>query len=370
MKTIVISAVNLVEGGPYTVLRDCVATAPQALPGWRIVALVNDVRLIDTHGVQTLAFPDAKKAWVNRARLEWHGFVEVSRELNADLWLSLHDITPRVHARRLAVYCHNPSPFTRARPRDALFEPKFLAFNLFYSQLYRVNIRRNHTVVVQQQWLREEFQRRYRPRRVLVAHPQSAVDEGVAPAPHPAHRPGHPGGEVPVFLYPALPRCFKNFELIGDAVAGLVAADQWRARLRWTIDGTENRYARWLFGKYGRLPGIEWIGRQTPAQMADEYSTADCLIFPSRLETWGLPITEAKRAGLPMLVADLPYAHETVGDHDRVTFVDVEDPADLATRIGQIIDGTPPFTATTTTPPEPPFAADWTALLHDLTAGL
>jgi hypothetical protein len=33
MKTIVISAVNLVEGGPYTVLRDCVAAAPQALPG-------------------------------------------------------------------------------------------------------------------------------------------------------------------------------------------------------------------------------------------------------------------------------------------------------------------------------------------------
>ncbi len=367
MKTIVISAVNLVEGGPYTVLRDCVAAAPQALPGWRIVALVNDVRLIDTPGVATLAFPEAKRAWVNRARLEWHGFVEVSQALNADLWLSLHDITPRVHARRLAVYCHNPSPFTRARLRDALFEPKFLAFNQFYSLLYRINIRRNDTVVVQQQWLREEFQRRYRPRRILVAHPQPSPDPTGQPAR--GHR-GQTPGEGPVFLYPALPRCFKNFELIGDAVARLVAADRWRARLRWTIDGTENRYSRWLFRKYRTLPGIEWIGRRTLAQMADEYAAADCLIFPSRLETWGLPITEAKRAGLPMLVADLPYAHETVGSHDRVTFVDVDDATDLAARMHQVIDGTPPFTAVTTTPPGPPFAADWTSLLHDLTAGL
>ena len=173
-----------------------------------------------------------------------------------------------------------------------------------------------------------------------------------------------------MFLYPALRRRFTNFELIGDAVARLVAAGRWRARLRWTIDGTENRYARWLFSTYGKLPGIEWIGRQTLAQMTDEYAAADCMIFPSRLETWGLPITEAKRAGLPMLVADLPYAHETVGNHDRVSFVDVDDPTDLAARLTQIIDGTPPFTAATAPPPEPPFAADWTTLLRDLTAGL
>ncbi|KQM36617.1 hypothetical protein ASE59_15070 [Sphingomonas sp. Leaf10] len=60
------------------------------------------------------------------------------------------------------------------------------------------------------------------------------------------------------------------------------------------------------------------------------YEKMDCLLFPSRLETWGLPISETKSLGKPMIVADLPYAHETVGSYDKVQFVNSADPRQLA----------------------------------------
>jgi glycosyltransferase involved in cell wall biosynthesis len=102
--------------------------------------------------------------------------------------------------------------------------------------------------------------------------------------------------------------------------------------------------------------------------MKQLYADADGLIFPSRLETWGLPISEAKAAGLPLVVADLPYAHETVGSYDRVVFVGTDAPAQLAAVLLAAVCGEAPYCAVRHGQPAAPFAADWPALLALLTA--
>lgn len=39
MPTIVISAVNIVEGGMLKILQDCLRAVRTSLPGWRVIAL-------------------------------------------------------------------------------------------------------------------------------------------------------------------------------------------------------------------------------------------------------------------------------------------------------------------------------------------
>lgn len=356
MKTLVISAVNFTEGGPLTVLRDCVSAAVKLLPQWRIMVMAHDVSLIDISGVEVVAFPQTKKSWLKRVALEWWGFNRISRSLNADLWLSLHDITPRVRSRRQAVYCHNPAPFARPTVADSWFEPKYLAFSLLYGYLYRFNIHRNNSVIVQQAWLREEFMRRYGVARVIVAHPTSINKTIIENSPIRA--------EEFIFLYPALPRCFKNFEVIGEALEILESgSDAWSCTVRWTISGTENRYTRWLKKRFGHLRSLQWIGRQTRIQMEHHYASSNCLLFPSRVETWGLPISEAKQANLPMIVADLPYARETVGTCDRVSFFDSHDAPGLAIRMKNFGRENSLIGAVQTDKPSEPFAPDWHALM-------
>lgn len=361
---LVVSAVNFSEGGPLTILRDSLAAAAATLDGWRITALVHDHALLDIPRVETLAFPQSKSSWFRRIGLEWWGFAQVSRQLKPDLWLSLHDMTPRVKARRQAVYCHNPSPFYAPSMKEAWYDPGFFAFNKLYLWLYRAFIGRNDAVIVQQEWLRRELRRYHR--NVIVAHPGVPVVATCPPAsPQPANR------DAPLrLLYPALPRVFKNIETVCEAVNLVPKPLRDRVELRLTMDGSEGRWARALHRRYGNIPAIRFIGRQDRAGMAAEYADCDMVVFPSRLETWGLPITEAKAFAKPLLVADLPYAHETVGHYADVSFLDPADPAAWAAAIETAASGGWIPQGQHGTPPAAPFFADWPSLWAYLTKDL
>lgn len=362
MSRIVVSAVNFNEGGPLTVLRECLASAIAVLPvEWEVIALVHRADLINEPRVRLISIPSSKRSWFHRLYWEWFGFRRISRELKPTLWLSLHDITPRVLATRQAVYCHNPSPFYRIGLREALLEPTFLMFNQFYAFLYRVFIRRNYCVIVQQDWLRDEFIRRMGQLPVVVAHPSMRTDE-LASLPTP--------GSTFVFIYPALPRVFKNIETLCKAAQILGSRGVSGFEVRLTLDGTENRYARWLRKRFGDTAQIRFIGRQTKDEMATQYREASAVVFTSKLETWGLPITEAKTQRRPLLVADLPYARETVGTYDLVSFFPAESSESLADLMQSMVKLTWQPTGNHHANPKAPFASDWASLWGILIDGL
>lgn len=361
-----VSAVNFTEGGPLTILTDFVTAACEALPSeWSIVVFVHDRRLLNMQRPRFIEIPGAKRSWLRRMYVEWIEFRGYARKLRPDLWVSLHDMTPRVGPIRQAVYCHNPLPFYRLRLWDIWLEPKAILFRFFYAIIYRINMRRNYAVVVQQSWLRDEFKKWVsRDTKIIVSHPSD--DRRLLEA----ERARAEIGDGAMFLYPALPRIFKNVELVCRAAQQLEAGTGWHSQIVLTIGGGENRYARWLRRRFGNLRTVLFAGRQSPQQMQALYAAADCLLFPSLLETWGLPISEAKRLGMPMMVADLPYAHETVGRYDRVQFVDSHDASGLADRILAFQDNRATFVRAEEGDPKPPFAADWRELLSMLLEGL
>ena len=111
-KKIVISGINLSEGGPLTALKDCLKSAHDVLGGnWEIVALVHKKELFNDSVIRFIEFPNAKRSWLIRLYYEWVKFKKISEVLKPDIWFSFHDITPNVFAKKRVVYCHNPSPF-------------------------------------------------------------------------------------------------------------------------------------------------------------------------------------------------------------------------------------------------------------------
>ena len=115
---------------------------------------------------------------------------------------------------------------------------------------------------------------------------------------------------------------------------------------------------------------VKFIGRQTRDEMFMQYCEASAIVFPSKLETWGLPITEGKAQRLPLLVADLPYARETVGTYDRVSFFPAESEEALADLMQSMIEQTWQPTVNVYPDPKAPFAPDWGAMWRLLTDGL
>ena len=362
---IVLSGVNFVEGGPLAIFVDALhVLAKGFLDRFDVIAIVHRAELFDVPGISFVEFPKVKSSWLRRLYFEYLQTRSLSRDLAPYLWLSMHDVTPSTSASVRAVYCHNPAPFYEM-PMGELFRDKtFTLFSFFYRFLYRINIGKNDFVIVQQEWLRKEFRKRYPIRTVIVAHPSiPPFATNDLPAKLAAHK-----GRL-LFFYPALARSFKNFELLFEAVCLLEHRRTSGFEVQVTIDGTENSYARSLRKRFGHLTNITWLGKQTRKRVEEIYMEADCLIFPSKLETWGMPISEWKRTGKPMLVADLPFAHETVGDYSEVSFLDTRDAPALALSMERIMQGTAKFAGSQSVSIDAPFAVDWPQLFTILLAG-
>ena len=117
-RNVVISAVNLRKGGTLTVLRDCLRYLSDR-KDLHVTALVHRQDLCDYPGIEYIEIPWSIGSWLKRLKCEYITMDRISRKLpETDLWLSLHDTSPRVKAKRQAVYCHTPFPFMKARARD------------------------------------------------------------------------------------------------------------------------------------------------------------------------------------------------------------------------------------------------------------
>ncbi|MEH6470959.1 MAG: glycosyltransferase [Halopseudomonas sp.] len=333
---VVYSAVGLVEGGTLSVAKS-VFTEAEKEESCRFIALVNDKRLYPRYrNVKLIEVPSAKKNWLCRLYFEFITSYRISQRLSPAVWFALHDITPRVKADRQFVYCHNPTPFYRAGIRDLIFQPTVFLFSMFYRYLYRLNIRANQAVFVQQSHIRDYFQQTFDINNVVVARP-SAVGPAGAGVPT-GHLEGLTKKRVRLF-YPTLPRTFKNIELLIAAAKLLNRRGFDGFEIIITVSKHDSLYVRYLAFLAKNVEGIRFIGRLSHQQVMDEYRQSDALVFPSKLETWGLPLSEAKTLALPVLAAALPYAKETLGTYPSVNFFDPNDPADLADNIEALAAG-------------------------------
>lgn len=341
MRTIVISAVNLVEAGTLAILRDCLRYLSELAENraYRVVAIVYKRELADFPNIEYVETQWPKKRWVNRLSFEYVSMKRISKEIGpVYLWFSLHDTSPNVIAERHAVYCHNPFSFYQWKFRDFFFTPKIALFALFTKYIYRINIGKNNYLVVQQDWFRQAMVEMFpvRKERVIVAPPPSS--KALAQI-----NPREAGADFNQysFVFAASPNSHKNFECLCRAVEELeMNFKLTNFKVYITLLGTENNYARWLYRNWGRhLSCLVFSGFLAKAVLLDYYEKCNCLVFPSKVETWGLPISEFAVYNKPMLLADLPYAHETAAGSKQTAFFDPEDHQQLADYMRRLING-------------------------------
>lgn len=84
------------------------------------------------------------------------------------------------------------------------------------------------------------------------------------------------------------------------------------------------------------------------------------------LETWGLPITEYKLFNKPILAANLPYAHETVGNYNKVNFFNPDDAQMLSKYIMTFIENNSIFIKHLATKKSMPVIESWKQLCNFL----
>ena len=160
-------------------------------------------------------------------------------------------------------------------------------------------------VVTTSAWTRRRLLERCRlpPGRVHVARPGADRRE---------EAPGTPGGGRLLCVGAVLPH--KGHDVLLDALAG-IPSPPWRCTVVGPVDGDPSfvERLRCQAAGSGLADRIRFAGPRVGEALRRQYRTADVLVLPSRLEAYGMVVTEALAIGLPVVAAAAGGVPEALG---------------------------------------------------------
>lgn len=231
--------------------------------------------------------------------------------------LTLGDLPIRV-VRRQVVFVQNSFVLRGSSGASILSRAKATAIR----SVFKANLKSADAIIVQTEAMRSQLTWTYpelagRIHIVAQPAPQWLLDA--------VDRPARPVSERLRLFYPAAGYPHKNHALLRD-FARATERDGPVESISLTIEAEPN----------DENPGLlRCLGPLTPAEMIEQYSRCDAVVFPSLDESYGLPLVEAMFLGLPVIAADLPYAHALCGD--GAIYFDQNSVASLTAAIGELI---------------------------------
>ena len=295
MNRLLIHAPNVHQGGGRTVLSALV----QGLPGGQRGALICDARFDGPPppaGMPVARFPPTVAGrWAAERRLR-------SLAEAGDTVLCMGNLPP-IYAlpARVFVFLQNRY-LCEPLPLDG-FGPAARARIAVERLWLRSRLGNASRLIVQTRSMRDCV------RRHLGVDPAVlGFADGAAP-PAPAH--DSPAARPPAkrFLYPASADPHKNHARLIEAWR-LLKADGIEAELHLTVSPGTALARELEDGKLREGLAIVNHGAIGAARLRELYSSSDVLIYPSVMESFGLPLVEARMRGLAILAAELDYVRD------------------------------------------------------------
>jgi len=136
----------------------------------------------------------------------------------------------------------------------------------------------------------------------------------------------------PFLFYPAQTWAHKNHLVLIRALSLLQEKHNFRPLL--VCSGEKNDYFPILNKELKKLQmtsQVKFLGFISPNEIQCLYRLCRLMVFPSKYEGWGLPVTEALRIGAPIACSRLRILMEQAGDASL--YFDPENPQELADTI-------------------------------------
>lgn len=270
---------------------------------------------VDTRG--------ARRVW-----FDFWGFKRIVKQINVvpQIILSFQNTGVRYPQVPQIVYFHNILPL-----HGQLWNPfkKATRTLFFYGSLYphyiRMLINKRMNIVVQANFIKSMFVDKFKfsPERVHVMRPSIGKTE---PKEEFGASPFAP--ETFNLIYPASGFDYKNHQILVNALDKLMRTEKEKAQqivLHLTLERGENKPLEQRIAELGLTDNVLFHGQVPSSVLSTWYQHAHALVFPSWLETLGLPLVEAASYGLPIIASDEAYAHEALDGYEGVEYVAKDD---------------------------------------------
>lgn len=310
-KRIVVYDVAASASGALSVLNDFYAEVRNYNDkSVRWIFIISTPHLEETENIKVIRAPCVKKNWLCRLFFDYFIAPKIISEEKADKVLSLQNIVvPRTKLPQV-VFLHNALPFVKYKIpiKDSLV--LWVYQNIIAKFIYS-SVKKAEKVIVQTHWMKDACVEKTKvsPDKIMVIPPIINII--------PKKLFAYENMDIPTFIYPATPLIYKNHKVIIEACKQLVKEGVTDFRVIFTMTGTENKLARKLkkeTDKYN-LP-IKFVGVLKREDLFEWYSKA-ILLFPSYIETIGMPLLEARIHNTFVIAQDTQFANELLNNYSR-----------------------------------------------------
>lgn len=312
---IVVNDIAAEYGGALTVLKSFYEYILYNDTENEYIFLLSRPLLEETERIKIVICDNVKKSGLHKMKFDFFSGKKLINSLDPDYVLSLQNIITFGVKARQGVYVHQSIPFQKEKnfsflkgaERGTAFVQKFIG------RIIKKSVKKADDVFVQTKWMKENVAEmcKVSPDKVSVVPFESDIPKDLEKA----H--SYPNNE---FFYPAtFEGIYKNHECIYHATDILSEEGISDYHFSLTLP-KEDQPKRELITHCGL------VDKQTLFEMYQN----SVVVFPSYIETIGLPLIEARESNSLLLVADCQYSRETLNGYTNAYFFDPFKPKELA----------------------------------------
>lgn len=324
MIRILVNDVAASQGGALAILKSFyqyVIDTRERYPEIEWFFLVSGDYIAQTDRVNVIINTDAKKSWFSRLRFDRKGIKQILHAVQPDIIFSLQNLTLHGVPIPQAVYIHQSIPFQDKKKFSFLKKEEFIlaVYQKVIGRMILKSANRAELAIVQTKWMKEALQNKAKtdPAKILVAFPDIA-DCG--------KRVDQEHFDQTRFFYPAFESIYKNQACIYQACTLLNSRGIGDFEVELTFSSSDKR------------PNIKFCGPLSFPEVLHRYQTTT-LLFPSYIETVGLPLAEARQVGTLILASNCAFAREVLNGYPNAYFFDPFRPDELAQLMQRVLEG-------------------------------
>lgn len=266
--------------------------------------------------------PFFRKSWIYRIYWDVVGYRRwiKKNKLKVDLYISFQN-SGFWNSQPTLIYYHQPIPLSPYKWSFLKPEERVL---WFYKNIYLILVRwsfnNNTEFVVQSQWIKEKLSStlRIEANNIHVIRPS-------LPLIHTEIVDNFPFDNSKINLFfPAALLVYKNHLVLVKALEHIrkIGGDYQKYLMHFTIQCSDSSNIVKLINKLELKESFVFHGNISFEQVCTMYKSCDVVVFPSYMETFGLPLIESAQFGKQMIVADCDYSRENLKGYPSVDYID------------------------------------------------
>lgn len=331
--TIMIYDVHASESGALAILDDLynqVRAYEDKSVKWIFIVSVPEYE--ETEDIKVVRFPWVKKSWGHRYYFDNVTTRNLLKVYKPDKVFSLQNKGISFYKKEQLVYLHLPFILTDHKFDIKVDGKKLWLYQNVISKSIFNSLRKVDKTIVQTQWMKDALieKAKVKPENIIIQEPDITSNNILEFEDIKENKKR--------FFYPATAFSYKNHLTLLKALYYAENNGLKDYELILTIEEDENDYTRSL-AKYAKQHNlsVKFGGKISREQVFEMYAKS-VLVFPSYVESFGLPLLEARLSKTYVIASNCPFSREILEGYEKAFYFEALDFEQLGKLLKEISD--------------------------------